>query len=94
MGGGGGRGGMKYVDTGIFSSDPFCCYLTIAFSPCFDQLQYWLGKYESVDEHSLAFYQNNTSAYNTMENELILIQYADLIENELKSVQKVPVNIR
>ena len=54
-----------------------------------------MGKYESSDSECLIFNQNNTSEYNTVSCELILLRFGDTdFENDLKSAQKVDIDIR
>ena len=63
--------------------------------PCFDNILPLLGKYTSSDNSCLLFYQNNTSEYNTMSSELIILRFSDTFyENDLKCAQKIPNDIR
>ena len=63
--------------------------------PVFDNILPLLGKYESIDSSCLLFYQNNSSEYNTMNSELIILRFSDTTyENDLKCAQKIPNDIR
>ena len=64
-------------------------------SAAFNSIPPLLGKYESSDSECLIFNQNNTSEYNTVSCELILLRFGDTdFENDLKSAQKVDIDIR
>ena len=60
----------------------------------YDSLLTLLGKYISVNEETILFNQNNISQSNTMNCELILLRFSDIIENKLNSAQKVNIDVR
>ena len=61
----------------------------------FDIIPNLLGKYVSKDEQCIIFLQNNTSQFNTLDSELLLLRFSDsYYENKLESAQKVRIDLR
>ena len=63
--------------------------------PIFDSLVPLLGKYESPDSHCFILHQNNTSAFNSMESEMLLLRFSDTeYENQMLCAHKIYIDIR
>ena len=65
-----------------------------SISTCLENIPSLLGKYISSNEESILVHQNNRSVFNKVTFELLLLRYADTIENQMISAQNVPVYIR
>ena len=53
-----------------------------------------LGTYVSTNEESVVIGLNNTSEYDSVTFEILLLRYADLIGNDLQGAQKASLDLR
>lgn len=63
--------------------------------PVFDSIGNILGKYIATDGQCILLHQNNTSQYNSMTSEILILRFEDSSnENILQAAHKVHIDIR